>query len=68
MKRLPAEFKPDEILTVSTLAEYLHCHPGTIYRMLRDKSIPGFKLGGGWRFKRSTIEQWLRKSAVSGSG
>jgi excisionase family DNA binding protein len=39
-----------EILTVSALAEYLRCHPSSIYRLLKAGAIPAFKLGADWRF------------------
>jgi len=54
----------DEILTVPMLARYLRCHPGTVYRLLKLRQIPAFKLGGGWRFQKSAIERWLKKSTI----
>ena len=66
MKRIGTPAKPaklsDEILTVATLAQYLRCHEATIYRLIRRKVIPAFKLGSDWRFLRPAIEQWLRDS------
>jgi excisionase family DNA binding protein len=38
------------ILTVSELSEYLHVHRTTIYRMLREGNLPGFRIGSDWRF------------------
>lgn len=55
-----------EIMTVTMLADYLRCHPSTIYRLLRQKRIPGFKIGSDWRFKKSVIDQWLKEVMVSG--
>jgi excisionase family DNA binding protein len=50
-------------MTVASLARYLHCHTSTIYRLLKAKQIPGFKLSGGlrsdWRFFRSDIDEWI---------
>ena len=51
----------DEIFNVSTLAHYLHCHPSTVYRLLKDKKIPAFKLGSDWRFQRSAIDEWIAR-------
>ena len=52
-------------MTVASLARYLHCHTSTIYRLLKAKQIPGFKLSGGlrsdWRFFRSDINEWITK-------
>ena len=61
--RSPRE-QPDQILTVPMLAEYLLCHPSTIYRLLKNKRIPGFRVGSDWRFRRSAIDQWLNKATI----
>jgi excisionase family DNA binding protein len=55
----------DQILTVPMLAEYLLCHPSTIYRLLKNRRIPGFRVGSDWRFRRSAIDQWLNKATIS---
>jgi excisionase family DNA binding protein len=52
-----------EIVTVKDLAKYLHCHQSTIYRLVKRGEIPGFRLGGGWRFKIDEIDRWCRRSA-----
>jgi excisionase family DNA binding protein len=36
--------------------------------MLKDKKIPAFKLGSDWRFEKSEINSWLRKTSVGGNG
>jgi excisionase family DNA binding protein len=54
----------EEILTVPMLARYLRCHPSTIYRLLKGKEIPAFKIGSDWRFQKSVIENWLRKGTI----
>ena len=48
-----------EIMTLREVAEYLACHPVTIYRLAQSREIPAFRLGGNWRFKRSEIGQWI---------
>jgi excisionase family DNA binding protein len=48
-------------MTVQDLAEYLHCHYSSVYRLTRQGIIPSFKLGGGWRFLKSEIDQWIAK-------
>jgi excisionase family DNA binding protein len=59
-----AEAERDEIMTVTMLARYLRCHPSTIYRLLKSKRIPAFKIGSDWRFQKSTIERWLKRSTI----
>ena len=38
---------PGNIMTVRALAEYLRVHPSTIYRLLRQRKLPAFKVGSG---------------------
>jgi excisionase family DNA binding protein len=56
-----ATIKQEEsVLTVNELASYLRVHPTTIYRMLKARQIPAFRVGFDWRFKRETIDEWVR--------
>jgi len=36
----------------------------TIYRLVKRRKIPGFRLGGGWRFKIDEIDRWCRRATV----
>jgi excisionase family DNA binding protein len=49
-----------QILNVSELSEYPRIHKTTIYRMLREGRLPGFRIGSDWRFSVEAIDQWLR--------
>ena len=46
-------------MTPREAAEYLCVHVRTIYRLAKNGDIPGRKVGGSWRFKRGTLDQWL---------
>jgi excisionase family DNA binding protein len=48
----------DKVMTVVEVAQYLHVHPSTIYRLLRKKEIPAFRVGSDWRFNRESIDAW----------
>ena len=48
-----------EILTVEQVAELLHLHPMTIYRLAKEGKLPGFKVGGRWRFRKDAMETWM---------
>ena len=50
----------NKYLTVAELSEYLQIHRTTIYRMLRQGKLPGFRIGSDWRFSLEAIEQWQR--------
>lgn len=49
----------DEILTLKELAEYLKLTEKTAYRLAAEGKLPGFKVGGSWRFKLADIEAWI---------
>ena len=46
------------MLTVRELSEYLRVHPTTVYRLLRAKQLPGFRVGSEWRFSLDVIDRW----------
>ncbi len=46
------------VLTVIELADYLRVHSSTIYRMIRSRSLPSFKVGSELRFVRDDIDRW----------
>jgi excisionase family DNA binding protein len=50
---------PNKILTVSELADHLNVHRITIYRLLKNGSLPGFKIGRVWRFDLDEIGNWM---------
>jgi excisionase family DNA binding protein len=58
----------DEIFTIKELSEHLRVHPTTIYRLLRQGRLPGFRVGSNWRFSREAIEQWERDQAGRSAG
>lgn len=49
----------DEILTLDEVAVYLKAGKKTVYRLAHQGEIPGFKLGGTWRFRRSELDRWI---------
>lgn len=54
----------DEILTIQEIAAYLKIKEKTAYDLAAKGKIPGFKVGGSWRFKRSQVDEWIEQQAV----
>jgi len=52
-----------EIFTVKQLAEYLKCHPTSLYRLIKAGGVPYFRLGGDYRFEMSIIDTWIRNKS-----
>lgn len=55
----------DTLLTARQLQDLLQVDRITIYRMLNDGRLQGFKVGGQWRFSREDIERWLQEQQAS---
>jgi excisionase family DNA binding protein len=54
-----------DVMTIDELAEYLKISPDTAYKYATTKYLPGFKLGGRWRFSRIAIDAWVNKQSES---
>ena len=48
-----------DIMTMKEVAEYLKINEKTAYRLASEGKLPGFKVGGSWRFKKSDIDIWI---------
>jgi len=57
-----------EFLTPNELSRVLKLHPFTVTRLAREKKIPGFKVGGVWRFPKSKFEKWVDSRTSNRSG
>lgn len=54
----------DEILTIKELASYLKIADKTAYRFVSEGRIPGFKVGGSWRFRKREIDRWIKEQEL----
>ena len=50
-----------EFLTAEEVAEYLRLPLSTVYKLVQEKRLPGFKVGKHWRFRKETIAQWIKE-------
>ena len=50
------------VLTLEEVADYLRVHPSTVYRLLKKREIPAFKVGCDWRFNLESIDHWRSKA------
>ena len=50
----------DEIMTITDIAGYFKITEKTAYRLVSEGKIPGFKVGGSWRFNKSEIQEWAK--------
>lgn len=55
---LPHKKEPrgvEDIITASQVAEILHIHVRTVYRLTEEGVIPGSRIGRSWRFNKKDI-------------
>ena len=55
-----------DIMTIKEVASYLKITEKTAYRLTADGEIPGFKVGGAWRFRKQEIDVWIDERLKSG--
>lgn len=58
----------DQILTLKEVAAYLKLAEKTAYKLAAEGKLPGFKVGGSWRFKRDDINHWIEKKKKEDKG
>lgn len=65
-----------DLLTLSEVSTFLKVPKSTIYKLARERRLPGHKVGKHWRFVREEIETWVQNAgggevvvaAVPGNG
>ena len=48
-----------DLLRPKQLAEYLQLSQRSVCRLLERGDIPGVKVGGQWRFRKTAVDEWL---------
>jgi excisionase family DNA binding protein len=57
----------ERVLNTEEAAALLQIHPKTLQRMARQGVVPAFRIGDLWRFRASSLDQWLRAGLCSKS-
>lgn len=61
-----------DLLTLSEVSTFLKVPKSTIYKLARERRLPGHKVGKHWRFVREEIEAWVQnaggESTMVGAG
>jgi len=52
----------EDIVTAKELARYLKLTESTIYKLVSRRELPGFKIGGSWRFDLDEILKMIRRA------
>ena len=57
----------DQLMTLKEVAQYLKLAEKTAYRLASEGKLPGFKVGGSWRFKEDDIDTWIEQQKTGAS-
>jgi len=55
----------DEVLTLPEVAQLLKVTDKTVYSLAQKAVLPGFKVGGQWRFKRVDLDAWIEEQKAA---
>ncbi len=53
-----------EFLTAEEVAEFLRLPLSTVYKLVQEKRLPGFKVGKHWRFRKEAINSWIKEQEL----
>lgn len=51
----------NDFYTAEELSKHLRIPRATLYYLTRQKRIPAIKIGKHWRYRKTTIEDWMEK-------
>lgn len=56
---------PERLLDSDEAAEIMNVHPKTLQKLARKGIVRGVHIGKLWRFRASTIEEWIQRQLAS---
>jgi len=54
----------DQVFTLKELSVYIKIAESSVYKLVRERKIPGQKVGKSWRFHKPAIDRWLAGDTV----
>ena len=52
------------IMTPKEVGQFLKLSESTVYKLIKEKGLPGFKIGDSWRFDLDEINDLIEKAKV----
>ncbi|MBE7483615.1 MAG: helix-turn-helix domain-containing protein [Polyangiaceae bacterium] len=59
----PSGTNSGQVFTVQEVAEYLRVTPKTVYGLVKDGSLPSFRVGRSVRCRRTDLEAFVARQA-----
>lgn len=57
--------RPERLLDSDEAASIMKVHPKTLQKLARKGVVRGIHVGKLWRFRASTIEEWIQRQLAS---
>lgn len=57
-----------EVMNIRQASEYLGVSTDTLYKFVSEDTIPAFKLGNRWKFKKALLDRWMERKSGDGEG
>ena len=54
-----------EVMNIREAADYLGISADSLYKYASENTVPAFKLGNRWRFKRSLLNAWMEDQSLN---
>ena len=55
----------DRWLSVDEIASYMGIKRDTVYKWIDRRSMPAYKMGRLWKFRKEEIDEWIRQGGAS---
>lgn len=55
----------NRVLTLEEAADFLRVHKTSMYRIIRRKQIPSFKVGSSHRFSLDALVEWVNAESAA---
>ncbi len=57
---IEGELTQSEVLTTADVARVLRLSVKTVGEMLRNGQLPAMRIGGVWRVRRESLQEWMK--------
>ena len=55
-----------QIMTLGEIADFLKCHRSTIYKLIKQRKLPVFRIGSDYRARRADLVEWMQAQTDKG--
>ena len=55
----------EKLLTFNETKDYLSVNKATLHKLIREESLPAFRVGKQFRFDKSELQSWLKHKRVN---